>query len=67
MDEIMKKHFNVDALLKKLDELEAIVQPALESVDHGAGKGYKGQVNRLREAFKVRQKSVEEQLSKLKK
>ena len=67
MDEIMKKVFNVEQLLKKLDELEAVVQPALESVDAGQGKNYKGQVNRLRDAFKVRQKTVEEQLSKIKK
>jgi len=63
----MKKVFNVEQLLKKLDELEAVVQPALESVDAGQGKNYKGQVNRLRDAFKVRQKTVEEQLSKIKK
>jgi spore coat protein CotH len=65
MAEIMKNVYKTDEMIKRLDELEARVQPALASVDANAGRDYKNQVNRLREAFKVRQKNVEEQLSKL--
>lgn len=65
MADIMKNVFKPDELNKRLDELEARVQPALASVDAGAGRDYKNQVNRLRNAFKVRQKSVEDQLARL--
>jgi spore coat protein CotH len=67
VEEIMKKVYNADALVKRLDELEKRVQPALASVDAGAGRDYKSQVNRLREAIKIRAKDVEEQMKKLKK
>ena len=67
MSEIMQKVFNTEALLKRLDELEKVVQPALASIDANAGKDYKNQVNRLRDAVKVRPKNIEEQLSKMKK
>ena len=65
MAEIMKTVYKADELVKRLDELEKIVQPALASVDPGAGRDYKNQVNRLREAVKVRQKSIEDQLKRL--
>jgi spore coat protein CotH len=65
MADIMKNVYKTDEMIKRLDELEARVQPALASVDAGAGRDYKNQVNRLREAFKVRKKSVDDQLSKL--
>jgi len=65
MADIMKTVFKTDELIKRLDELEARVQPALASVDANAGRDYKHHVNRLREAFQIRQKSVDEQLSKL--
>ncbi|MCE9530740.1 MAG: CotH kinase family protein [Planctomycetes bacterium] len=67
MADIMKKVYSSDKLIKRLDELEARIQPVLAEVDAGAGKDYKNQVNRLRHSFKDRQKSVEEQLSKIKK
>lgn len=65
MADIMKNVYKTDELIKRLDELEARVQPALASVDAGAGRDYKNHVNRLRVAFKARQKSVEEQLSRV--
>jgi spore coat protein CotH len=65
MREIMEKVFIVERLVRRLDELEAVVQPALASVDAGAGRDYKNQVNRLREAIKQRAKSINDQLKRL--
>ncbi len=65
MREIREKVFLVPAWHKRLDELEAIVQPALASVDQGAGRDYKNQVNRLREAIKTRAKVIDEQLKRV--
>jgi len=65
--EIMKTVYNVDALVKRLDDLQARVQPALAAIDAGAGKDYPNHVNRLKNAIRQRAKSVEDQLAKLKK
>jgi spore coat protein H len=62
MAEVHKKIYNPDALVKRLDELQKRVQPALMSVDAGAGRDYPNQVNRLRDAIRQRGKSIEEQL-----
>lgn len=67
LDEVMKKVYKPDALLKRLDELQAVVQPALAAVDPGAGKDYPNQLRRLRDAIPRRAKSVNEQLAKTKK
>jgi hypothetical protein len=53
--------------VKRLDELQARVQPVLASVDAGAGRDYPNQVNRLRHAIRERAKSSESQLTRLKK
>ncbi|MBN9122420.1 MAG: CotH kinase family protein [Planctomycetes bacterium] len=63
--EIMEKVYSVERLTRRLDELEAVVQPALASVDAGAGRDYKNQVNRLRSAIKERARNVNEQLKRL--
>jgi spore coat protein H len=63
--EVMKTAYKTDDLVKRLDELEKKIQPELAKVDAGAGRDYKNQVNRLREAIKQREKSVNEQLKKL--
>ena len=63
--EIMEKVYKPDELVKRLDELEAVVQPALASVDPGAGRDYKNQVNRLRDAIRQRGKNVNEQIKRL--
>ena len=63
--EIMAKVYNAEAIVKRLDELEAVVQPALASVDAGAGRDYKNQVNRLRDAVKQRERNINEQLKRL--
>lgn len=67
MDEILKKVYVSEALVKRLGELEKQVQPALASVDKGAARDYAGQVKRLKDAIPVRAKSIEDQLKKVKK
>jgi len=67
MEEIMTKVYNPDALVKRLDELQARLQPVLTAVNPGAGRDYPNQVNRLRQAVRQRQKSIEDQLKRLKK
>ena len=63
--EFMKTVYKTDELVKRLDELEKRVQPELAKVDPGAGRDYKNQVNRLRDAIKQREKSVNDQLKRL--
>jgi spore coat protein H len=65
--EIMRKVYRADALDRRLEELQGRVQPALASVDAGAGRDYPNHVRRLRDAVKHRQKNVEEQLKALRK
>lgn len=63
---IMKTVFKPEDLVKRLDELEKRVQPALASVDAGAGRDYKNQVNRLRESIRQRYKSIDAELKRMK-
>lgn len=65
MREIMKTVFKPEEMVKRLDELEKRVQPALASVDAGASRDYKNQVNRLREGIRQRYKSIDEQLKRM--
>jgi len=67
MTELNNTILKPELLLKRLDELEAKVQPALLSIDMGAGRDYKNQVNRLREGVKTRNRAFTEQLGKIKK
>ncbi len=62
MDEVMKKTYKTEERIKRLDELQKIVQPALASVDAGAGRDFPNQVNRLRSGLQQREKSVTQQL-----
>jgi spore coat protein H len=64
--EIMAKVYKTNDLIKRLDQLEKRIQPELAKVDPNAGRDYKNQVNRLREAIRDREKVVNEQLKKLK-
>jgi spore coat protein CotH len=66
MAELHKGVYNPDALVKRLDELQRRVQPALASIDKGAGRDYPNQVNRLRNAIRQRAKSIEQQLKNVK-
>jgi spore coat protein H len=64
MAAIREKVFQPDALIKRLDALQARVQPALTAIDKGAGNGFPGQVNRLRDAIRQRAKSIDQHLKK---
>jgi spore coat protein CotH len=66
MEEILKKVYNAEALIKKLDKQQAIIQPVLASIDAGAGRDYMNQVNRLRQAIRQRPKNLEDQLKRVK-
>ena len=66
MREIHKDIFNPVALSKRLDELQKRVQPALASVDAGAGRDFPNQVNRLKDLIRQRSKSIEQQLKNVK-
>ena len=61
----MKTVFKPEEMVKRLDELEKRVQPALASVDAGAGRDYKNQVNRLRDGIRQRYKSIDEQMKRM--
>jgi hypothetical protein len=67
MAEIMSTVYQPEAMSKRLDELQARVQPVLAAVDAGAGRDYPNQINRLRGAIRQRQKSIEGQLKQIKK
>jgi spore coat protein CotH len=62
MREIHKDVFVPDKLIKRLDELQARVQPELAKIDKGAGRDFPNQVNRLRNGIRERSKSLEQQL-----
>ena len=51
-------------MLKRLDEVQARIQPVLASVDAGAGKDLPNQINRLRAAIPQRAKSLLEQMKR---
>ncbi|MBI2805460.1 MAG: CotH kinase family protein [Planctomycetes bacterium] len=60
--EIHEEILHVEKLSKRLAELQAVIQPALLSVNQGAGRDYPNQVNRLRQAITQRAKTIEQQL-----
>jgi spore coat protein H len=64
MEEVHKKIFRPDTLIKRIDELQAHVQPALMSMDKNVGRDYPNQLNRLRDLIRQRSKSIEQQLTK---
>lgn len=61
---IMREIYHPDALVKRLDALQAKLQPALASVDADAGRNYPGEVERVRDGVRRRAKSISDQLSK---
>jgi spore coat protein H len=65
-EELLKTVFKVDDMVKRLDELEKRVQPALAKADPGAARDHRHHVNRLKEAVKQRHRAVTEQLKGLK-
>jgi spore coat protein H len=66
IEELLKTVFKVDDMVKRLDELEKRVQPALAKADPGAARDHRHHVNRLKEAVKQRHRAVTEQLKGLK-
>ena len=62
MAEINTTVMDTDKWLKRLDDLQAKLQPVIASVDAKAGANYPNEVNRIREFFKVRPKSIDRQL-----
>jgi spore coat protein H len=66
VEKILRDIFHPDALVKRLDDLQARLQPALASFDPDAGKNYPATVDRVREGVRIRRKSINEQLSKAK-
>ena len=66
MREIHANVFKPEVLVKRLDEVQKRVQPALMEIDKGAGRDYPNQVNRLREAIRQRARSIEQQLKSVK-
>ncbi len=66
MREIVKTVYRPDALVKRLDELQARLQPVLKTIDPGTAAGYPNHVNRLRHAVVQRAKNIEGQLARLK-
>jgi spore coat protein H len=65
--EIMKTVYNSAGMVERLDELEKRIQPELAKLDPGAGRDYRNQVNRLRDAIRQREKVVNAQLDRLSK
>ena len=51
-------------VVKRLDELEARVRPALAAMDADAAREYPGMVDRVRQAVRRRADSIAEQLAK---
>jgi spore coat protein H len=66
MAEILKK-LDVAAVVKRIDELQKRLQPALESVDERAAREYPKRVKRLSDVVVARVRFLEEQLAKTKK
>ncbi len=62
MAEFNREILDVEKSHKRLDEILAVIQPALATVDKGAAGGLPNQVNRLKQAIVQRSKSIEQQL-----
>ena len=62
MEEINTTIMDTEKWLKRLDEIQARIQPALTSVDPKAGAAYPNQIKRIRDFFVARPKSIERQL-----
>ncbi len=54
MDEILKTLWKPEVWNKRLDEVEAVLKPALAKVDAGHANGLSGHIGRLRNAFQHR-------------
>jgi len=66
LDDIMKNVFKPEAIGKRLDELQAKLQPALKERDEGAARDLPNHINRLRQVIAERARNIEEQRKRLK-
>jgi spore coat protein H len=67
MAEIMKTVYKPTDLVKQLDEMVKVIQPAMKEMDAGMANDLPNHVNRLKQAIPQRAKNIEEQLKQLKK
>ncbi len=65
MDEILKTLWKPEAWNKRLDEVEAVIKPALAKVDAGHAQGLPGHIGRFRGAFQQRLTSALPQIKRL--
>jgi spore coat protein H len=66
MREVMRTVFEPDRWVKRLDEAEAKIRPALAAVDAGAANNLKGQVDRLRNGIRQRHRAITAELMRVK-
>jgi spore coat protein H len=66
MREVVRTVFEPDRWVKRLDEAEARIRPALAAVDQGAANGLKGQVDRLRNGIRQRHRAITAELARVK-
>ena len=66
MREVVRTVFVPDRWVKRLDEAEAKIRPALAAVDQGAANGLKGQVDRLRNGIRQRHRHLTAELARVK-
>ncbi len=64
MQEVREKVYDPKQISKRLEELQARIQPALAKVDPGAAAGYPGQIQRIRDLVNQRCRSIDEQLKR---
>jgi spore coat protein H len=67
VEELLQTTFRSDLLNKRLDEVQAKVQPALAAVDANAGRDLPNQINRLRGGIRQRAQRLEQELKRMKK
>jgi len=65
MDEILKTHWKPETWNKRLDEVEAVIKPALAKVDPGHAQSLPQHIGRLRAAFQQRLTSAGPRLHRL--
>jgi spore coat protein H len=66
MREVMRTVFDPARWVKRLDEMEAKIRPAMAAADPGAAQGLKGQVERLRDGIRQRHKAITAELLRVK-
>jgi spore coat protein H len=65
MDEILRTLWKPEEWSKRLDEIEAVIKPALSKVDAGHAQGLPGHIGRLKAAFTHRKLNAPTNLKRL--